>query len=124
MTRLAVVEKHTILQSQDAGVKSLEVVIALVVKEFKMSRRRRVVKGCRKNVIYFLLRFSPVARFIFFSVRERAIFYKSCNLIGSESGQYSPHRPAHSGRYPILCFGVFLETFQSPFNISTEINMF
>ena len=27
----------------------------------------------------------------FFSVRERAIFYKSCNLIGSESGQYSPH---------------------------------
>ena len=97
MTRLAVVEKHTILQSQDAGVKSLEVVIALVVKEFKMSRRRRVVKGCRKNVIYFLLRFSPVARFIFFSVRERAIFYKSCNLIGSESGQYSPH-PARSQR--------------------------
>ena len=65
MTRLAVVEKHIILQSQDAGVKSLEVVIALVVKEFKMSRRRRVVKRCRKNVIYFLLRFSPVARFIF-----------------------------------------------------------
>ena len=31
----------------------------------------------------------------FFSVRERALFYKSCNLIGSESGQYSPH-PARS----------------------------
>ena len=97
MTRLAVVEKHTILQSQDAGVKSLEVVIALVVKEFKMSRRRRVVKRCRKNIIYFLLRFSPVARFIFFSGRERAIFYKSCNLIGSVSGQYSLH-PARSQR--------------------------
>ena len=33
----------------------------------------------------------------FFSVRERAVFYKSCNLIGSESGQYSPH-PARSQR--------------------------
>ena len=31
----------------------------------------------------------------FFSVRERAVFYKSCYLIGSDSGQYSPH-PAHS----------------------------
>ena len=49
MTRLAVVEKHTILQSQDAGVKSLEVVIALVVKEFKMSRRRRVVNVAVKT---------------------------------------------------------------------------
>ena len=35
--------------------------------------------------------------YFFFSVRERAVFYKSCNLIGSESGQYSPH-PAHSQR--------------------------
>ena len=33
--------------------------------------------------------------FIFFSVRELAVFYKSCNLIDSESGQYSPH-PASS----------------------------
>ena len=32
---------------------------------------------------------------IFFSVSERAVFYKSCDLIGSESGQYSPH-PARS----------------------------
>ena len=64
MTRLTVVEKHTILQSQDAGVKSLEVVIALVVKEFKMSLRRRVVNVAVKNVIYFLLRFSPSARCI------------------------------------------------------------
>ena len=34
---------------------------------------------------------------IFFSVRERAVFYKSCNMIGSESMQYSPH-PARSQR--------------------------
>ena len=27
---------------------------------------------------------------IFFSIRERAVFYKSCNLIGSESRQKSP----------------------------------
>ena len=33
--------------------------------------------------------------FIFFSVREQVVFYKSCNLIDSESGQYSPH-PASS----------------------------
>ena len=39
--------------------------------------------------------------FIFFSVRERAVFYKSCDLIGSGSGRYSPIRPAHSGRYPM-----------------------
>ena len=38
---------------------------------------------------------------IFFSVRERAVFYKSCDLIGSGSGRYSPIRPAHSGRYPM-----------------------
>ena len=53
---------HTILQSRDAGVKFLEVVIAFVVKEIKMPPRRRVVKRCRKNVIYFLLRFSPIAQ--------------------------------------------------------------
>ena len=34
---------------------------------------------------------------IFFSVREWAVFYKSCNLIGSESVQYSSH-PARSQR--------------------------
>ena len=38
---------------------------------------------------------------IFFSLRERAVFYKSCDLIGSGSGRYSPIRPAHSGRYPM-----------------------
>ena len=37
----------------------------------------------------------------FFSVRERAVFYKSCNLNGIASGQYSSIRFAHSGRYPI-----------------------
>ena len=42
--------------------KFLEVVIAFVVKEIKMPPRRRVVKRCRKNVIYFLLRFSPIAQ--------------------------------------------------------------
>ena len=35
--------------------------------------------------------------FYFFSVRERTVFYKSCNLIGSGSRRYSPIRPAHSG---------------------------
>ena len=38
-----------------------------------------------------------IIHIIFFSFRERAVFYKSCNLIGSESGQYSPH-PARSQR--------------------------
>ena len=35
----------------------VEVVIALVNKEFKMSLRWLVIKGCRKKVIYFVLRF-------------------------------------------------------------------
>ena len=41
MTRLAVDSPRlqTILQPQDAGLKFLEVVIALVMKEFKMSLR-------------------------------------------------------------------------------------
>ena len=43
------------------------------------------------------MRSSWVFQFIFFSVRERAVFYKSCYLIGSDSGQYSPH-PAHPQR--------------------------
>ena len=38
-----------------------------------------------------LKRLSGYSNIIFFSVRERAVFYKSCNLIGSVSGQYSPH---------------------------------
>ena len=42
-----------------------------------------------------------ITHVIFFSVRERAVFYKSCDLIGSGSGRYSPIRPAHSGRYPM-----------------------
>ena len=41
-----------------------------------------------------------IIHIIFFSFRERAVFYKSSNLIGSEGGQYSPH----SGRYPKKCF--------------------
>ena len=41
--------------------------------------------------------FTQITYIIFFSVRERAVFDKSCNLIGSESGQYSP-RPACSQR--------------------------
>ena len=54
----------------------------------------------------------------FFSVRERAVFYKFCNLIGSESGKYSPH-PARSQRAvsdPLRdeikkCFEFFFEAF-------------
>ena len=38
-------------QSYYPGMKFLEVVVALAIKEFKMSLRRRVVKRCRKNVI-------------------------------------------------------------------------
>ena len=40
----------------------LEVVIALVITELKMSLRRLVGKLCRKNVMYFALKFSPIAR--------------------------------------------------------------
>lgn len=54
----------TILQIRDAGGKFLDIVMALVIltKEFKMSLWRRMVKRYRNNIIYFLLRFSPVAR--------------------------------------------------------------
>ena len=41
--------------------------------------------------------FSKINVLVFFSGHERAVFYKSCNLIGSESGQYCPH-PASSQR--------------------------
>ena len=41
--------------------------------------------------------FSKINVLVFFSGHERAVFYKSCNLICSESGQYSPH-PARSQR--------------------------
>ena len=36
-----------------------------------------------------------IIKSFFFLVCELAVFYKSCNLIGSKSGQYSPHS-AHS----------------------------
>ena len=38
------------------------------------------------------------AYFLFFSVRERAVFNKSCNLIGSGSGRNFLIRPGHGGR--------------------------
>ena len=56
LTRLAVVKKKPAfsynLQPLDAGVKFLAVILALVIKE----------NVAEKNVIYFLLRFSPIAR--------------------------------------------------------------
>jgi len=42
--------------------------------------------------------YAEINLFIFFSVRERAEFNKSCNLIGSGSGRNFSIRPAHSGR--------------------------
>ena len=54
----------------------------------------------------------------FFLVLDWAVFYKSCYLIGTESGQYSPIRPPHSGRYPIRCVSsrlVRLATFISKY---------
>ena len=42
--------------------------------------------------------------FIFFSVRERAEFNKSCNLIGFGSGRNFPIRPALGGRNHKKCF--------------------
>ena len=55
------------------------------------------------NQIAGFVEYRPLAQNYnyFFSVRERAVFYKSCDLIGSGSGRYSPIRPAHSGRYPM-----------------------
>ena len=50
------------LQPQDARVRFLEAFIAITMEEFKMSLRRLAVKGCRENVIYFILRFLPIAR--------------------------------------------------------------
>ena len=43
------------LQPQDARVKFLEAVIAIIMEEFKMSLRRLVVKSCRKkrHLFYF-----------------------------------------------------------------------
>ena len=64
----------------------------------------------------------------FFSVRERAVFYKSYNLIGSESGQYSPH-PARSQRAESDPFKKKVskfswKPFKSSSSIITQINMF
>ena len=45
-----------------------------------------------------------ISHLIFFSVRERAEFNKSCNLIGSGSGRNFPIRPALGGRNHKKCF--------------------
>ena len=47
----------------------------------------------------------------FFSVRERAVFYKSCNLICSECGQYSP-QPARS-QWAVLFATIYKVLFTS-----------
>ena len=52
--------------------------------------------------------------FIFFSVRERAEFNKSCNLIGSGSGRNFPIRPALGGRNHKKCSKFLWKPFQWP----------
>ena len=47
---------------------------------------------------------AKITTIIFFSVRERAEFNKSCNLIGSGSGRNFPIRPALGGRNHKKCF--------------------
>ena len=67
-------------------------------------RDRKILPALRTNQIAGFVTVpscKKIMLFIFFSVRERAVFYKSCDLIGSGSGRYSPIRPAHSGRYPM-----------------------
>ena len=49
------------MQSYYVGVKFLKVVIALLIKEFKISLWQPVVKCGGKKIIYFLLRFLLVA---------------------------------------------------------------
>ena len=49
------------MQSYYVGVKFLKVVIALLLKEFKISLWQPVVKCGGKNIFYFLLRFLLVA---------------------------------------------------------------
>ena len=49
---------------------------------------------------------------IFFSVRERAEFNKSCNLIGSGSGRNFPIRPALGGRNHKKCSKFLWKPFQ------------
>ena len=53
--------------------------------------------------------------FIFFSVREQAVFHKSCNLIGSKSEQYSPHPVCSQRAVSEKCFKGFLEAFKITF---------
>ena len=61
-----------------------------------------MTKGDRHSrSVHFML--TRTIRYCFFSKRKRGVIYKSYDLIGTESGQYSPVWPAHSGRYPILC---------------------
>ena len=49
------------------------------------------------------IRISARRKIVKQQVRERGVFYNSCDLTGTESGQYSPVRPAHSTWYPIRC---------------------
>ena len=53
-----------------------------------------------------MLHWQPNTLLFFFSVQERAVFYKSCNLIGSESGQYSPHGLTVGGSFRNHLFGL------------------
>ena len=69
---------------------------SLTTQEINLTRALFVL------IFSFVIPWVPI--FIFFSVRERAEFNKSCNLIGSGSGRNFPIRAALGGRNHKKCF--------------------
>ena len=68
----------------------------------------KVIKGAKFEQCHYFI-FGDIfdyekKKIIFFSMRERAEFNKSCNLIGSGSGRNFPIRPALGGRNHKKCF--------------------
>ena len=63
---------------------------------------------------------TKITSFIFFSLRERAEFNKSCNLIGSGSGWNFPIRPAHGGRNPSIGCVSLCDDLKFPIFFDTE----
>ena len=96
-------------------------ILRYIMSKFLKQKRKEKKENlrfctCSNSIKIF---FFYLFHLIFFSVCEQVGFYKSCNLIGSKSGQYSylaRSQQAVSGKI----FWSFLGSlFKSPFNIIT-----
>ena len=59
---------------------------------WKLTKSHCTKNKCqKKKIIIIIIVTWQISSFIFFSVHEQVVFYKSCDLIGSKSGQNSPH---------------------------------